>query len=267
MVSVIQVVLVLALLGIVLGWAIALAAKKFAVHEDPLIEQVDDILPKGQCGACGFAGCRAYAGAVVTDKEVAANLCVPGGEEVAAKVALLTGKQLGAMVKKVSSLVCVADVTKAAKARYAYRGIETCAAATLVQGGPSACGHSCIGFGDCGKACPFDAISMKDGRPVIDTEACTGCGVCVKVCPRAALTLLPKDSLVQVFCHNPSKGAVKRKLCPGACIACMACFKNCPYKVITMRDNIAWVDWQSCPPDCPMPCTPKCPTGAILRRG
>jgi RnfABCDGE-type electron transport complex B subunit len=266
MLSVVQVVIVLSALGLVLGWGIALAAKRFAVHEDPLIEKVDDVLPKGQCGACGYAGCRAYAEAVVTDKEVSASLCVPGGEDVAAKVAQLTGKMLGAVVKRVSALKCTADVSKAARSRYVYKGIETCAAASLVQGGPSMCGHSCLGFGDCEKACPFNAIIMKDGRPSIDREACTGCGICVKICPRMSLTLLPADALVHVYCHNPAKGAAKRKLCPSACLGCAVCFKACPFKVITMKDNLAHVDWQACPPDCPRPCLEKCPTASILRR-
>jgi len=52
-------VLVMTSLGSLLGWGLAVAAKRFAVEEDPRVEEVNEVLPKGQCGACGFAGCRA----------------------------------------------------------------------------------------------------------------------------------------------------------------------------------------------------------------
>ena len=34
----------------------------------------------------------------------------------------------------------------------------------------------CTGCGACVKACPSQALAMKDGRPVLDKEACTLCG-------------------------------------------------------------------------------------------
>ncbi len=41
----------------------------------------------------------------------------------------------------------------------------------------------CIGCGACVKACPHAALSMKDGRPVLDKKACTLCGKCADFCP------------------------------------------------------------------------------------
>lgn len=262
--TVLHVVIVLSSLGLLLGWGLALAARRFAVHEDPLVEKVDEVLPKGQCGACGYAGCRNYAEAVVTDTAVPPSLCIPGGEETAAQVAKLTGKSCGEMIKRVSSLTCVCDATKAAQNRYNYRGIESCGAAVLLQGGPSQCLHSCLGLGDCARVCPFGAVTMKDRRPVISEGLCTGCGICVKECPRTSLALVQSGALVHVYCHNPAKGAAKRKICPSACIGCAACLKACPFKAITMKNNLAVVEYSMCPPDCPKPCLAKCPTKAIV---
>ena len=45
----------------VFGIGLAFAAKKFAVQEDPRIDQVSECLAHAHCGACGFAGCRQYA--------------------------------------------------------------------------------------------------------------------------------------------------------------------------------------------------------------
>lgn len=88
----IMAVVIMACIGIVFGFILASADKKFAMEENPLIGEVKEALPQGQCGACGFAGCAKYAEAVVLDPNVPPNLCVPGKAEVAAVVAKLTGK-------------------------------------------------------------------------------------------------------------------------------------------------------------------------------
>ena len=48
-------------LGIIFGLVLAYANKKMAIEVNPLIHLVEDVLPKGQCGACGYAGCMNYA--------------------------------------------------------------------------------------------------------------------------------------------------------------------------------------------------------------
>ncbi|HWQ60682.1 MAG TPA: (Fe-S)-binding protein, partial [Negativicutes bacterium] len=57
----VMILLVLAGLGLVFGFILAFANKKFAIEVNPLIHIVEDVLPKGQCGGCGYAGCLAYA--------------------------------------------------------------------------------------------------------------------------------------------------------------------------------------------------------------
>ena len=56
----------------------------------------------------------------------------------------------------------------------------------------------CVGCGECVKdVCFVDAISMQDGRAVID-EKCLGCGRCVPVCPHGAIDLtLTNDDFVR----------------------------------------------------------------------
>ncbi len=50
----------------------------------------------------------------------------------------------------------------------------------------------------CVIACPFpeEAISMKDGRPVVNREKCTGCGICEKACmtvnSACAIKIIPR---------------------------------------------------------------------------
>ena len=97
---------VMVCIGIVFGFILASADKKFAMEENPLIGEVKEALPQGQCGACGFAGCAKYAEAVVLDPNVPPNLCVPGKAEVATVVAKLTGKVAEATEPKYAHIKC-----------------------------------------------------------------------------------------------------------------------------------------------------------------
>ena len=61
-----------------------------------------------------------------------------------------------------------------------YRGIESCAAAKLFYGGKGSCIFGCMGFGDCARACPQNAICMQDGIACVNHTACIGCGICCR---------------------------------------------------------------------------------------
>jgi electron transport complex protein RnfB len=60
-------------LGVLLALLLAIANKKLYVFEDPRIGQVEDLLPKSNCGACGQAGCRDFAEKVVGGDVVPPN--------------------------------------------------------------------------------------------------------------------------------------------------------------------------------------------------
>jgi len=48
--------------------------------------------------------------------------------------------------------------------------------------------EECVGCENCVPVCPTEAISMDDGKAVIDQEKCTECGACVDECPVDAIT-------------------------------------------------------------------------------
>ena len=52
-------------LGIIFGVALFLAGKYLVVEQDPRIDEIEEALSGANCGGCGYAGCRAYAEAVV----------------------------------------------------------------------------------------------------------------------------------------------------------------------------------------------------------
>lgn len=260
----ILILLVLTTLGLVFGFILAYANKKFAIEVNPLIHIVEDVLPKGQCGACGFAGCQAYAEAVVLNPDVAPNLCTPGKEAVAKIVAELTGKAAAPMEPQIAQVQCAGSNEKSVKV-YQYQGIADCAAANMMFGGPKACKYGCLGLGTCVKACPFDAMTMSaEGLPVIDPQKCTACGKCVNVCPKQVISLMPLESHVRVNCQSRDKGAVAKKACSVACIGCSLCMRQCPHGAIKMENNLAIVEAKICQEVCTEAlCLTKCPTKAI----
>ena len=260
----IMAVVIMTGVGVVFGFVLALADKKFAMEENPLIGEVEEALPKGQCGACGFAGCAKYAEAVVLDPEVPPNLCVPGKAEVAAVVANLTGKVAEATEPKYAHIRCRGGAG-IAKLAFNYKGVYDCAAVKLVQQGPKECKYGCLGFGNCVKACPFDAMSMgENGIPVVNKSLCTGCGKCASICPQHVIELIPISAKVTVSCSSKDMGAAARKACTAACIGCGLCMKNCTHKGgVKIVDHLAIVDPSICHDCDDLTCVDKCPTNAI----
>lgn len=260
----ILILVVLTTLGLIFGFILAYANKKFAVEVNPLIHIVEDVLPKGQCGACGYAGCQAYAEAVVLNPDVPPTLCIPGKDPIAKMVAELTGKVAQAVEPRIAQVKCAGTVEKAAKA-YEYSGVQDCAAANLMFGGQKSCKYGCLGFGTCVKNCPFGAMTLSPaGLPIIDADKCTGCGKCETVCPKKVITMMPLGARVRVNCNSRDKGPVARKACTVACIGCSLCMRECAYGAIQMENNLAVVNPAICMSQCnDAKCLVKCPTKAI----
>jgi Na+-translocating ferredoxin:NAD+ oxidoreductase subunit B len=251
-------------IGLMFGILLALANNKLAVEVDPRVYAVDDVLPKGQCGACGYAGCLGYADAVVKNPDVPVNLCAPGKLDVARKIAEITGKNEAAVDSRIASVRCAWTIDKAVQ-NFEYDGIHGCVSANLLQGGNKVCKYGCLGFGTCVKACHFNAMRMSpEGLPIINPEKCNGCGKCVEACPRNIIELIDPESMVRVNCMSLDKPAVSRQNCKVSCIGCGLCAKDCPLEAIVIENNLAVVDKRICIEECYNPtCLEHCPTKAI----
>ncbi|MDR1971787.1 MAG: RnfABCDGE type electron transport complex subunit B [Treponema sp.] len=247
-----------AVLAFVLGAALGIFRKIFAVPEDPLFGRIREALPGANCGACGYPGCDGYAAAVAAGN-AGVGACSVGGKETAEKLSALMGVS-ARVISTVTVLACQGSTLHAA-VKGTYTGLRTCRGAKLSAGGTKLCAWGCLGFGDCVKKCKFGALSLGDrGLPKVDYAKCTGCRLCIAECPQQILKGIPRDQKgALVLCSNRNANRPQvSKSCKIACIKCGLCVKNCPQQCIDLSGNIPVVDYTKCT-SCGT-CTEKCPT-------
>ncbi|MCC5903894.1 MAG: electron transport complex subunit RsxB [Halomonas sp.] len=151
-------------LGVVFGALLGMASERFKSQENPLVEQINALLPQTQCGQCGYPGCRPYAEAI--NQGDALNKCPPGGDATIHALADLLGREAAPLDGEAATEDSVAFIREA----------------------------ECIGCTKCIQACPVDAIigAAKQMHTVIEDE-CTGCDLCVAPCPVDCIDMLPRS--------------------------------------------------------------------------
>jgi len=162
--------LALAGLGLPMGALLGYAAVRFKTEGNPIVDQINDILPQTQCGQCGHPGCRPYAEAIAAGEDI--NKCPPGGEAgILALANLLDVEPLPLDEEHGAE-----DVTSVAYIRE----------------------PECIGCTKCIQACPVDAIlgAAKQMHTVIVSE-CTGCDLCVEPCPVDCIDMIPEQTTLR----------------------------------------------------------------------
>ena len=248
--------------GLVFGVLITIAHLKLKVWEDPRIDAVSDLLPGNNCGACGLAGCRAFAEALIAGTVPPASCTVMSPDD-REDVAALLGVDAGEAEKRVARLLC-AGGTDVAIQQAQYRGLQTCKAAVAVSGGGKGCAWGCLGLDDCKEVCDFEAIFTNDaGIPVVIPDNCTACGDCVDACPLDLFTILPMSQKLLVQCKNLLAGDNAEDMCRVACNACARCAADAAPGLIEMVNNLAVIDYDKNVLASPE-AVGRCPTGAIV---
>ena len=165
----------LAVLALVFGGILGFASIRFRVESNPVVDQINAILPQTQCGQCGYPGCRPYAEAIAAGDAI--NKCPPGGEAGIAALADLLGVE--------------------AVPLDAEHGEETTRTVAYIRE------DECIGCTKCIQACPVDAIlgAAKQMHTVIADE-CTGCDLCVEPCPVDCIDMVPIEVSAQTWKWN-----------------------------------------------------------------
>ena len=170
--SVITAILALLGLALVFGLLLGYASVRFKVEGNPIVDQIDAILPQTQCGQCGHPGCRPYAEAIAAGEAI--NKCPPGGQ---------------ATIDQLAELLNVESIPLDAE-----HGSEDVRKVAYIRE------DECIGCTKCIQACPVDAIlgAAKQMHTVIVSE-CTGCDLCVEPCPVDCIDMVPVAPTVQTW--------------------------------------------------------------------
>lgn len=249
-------------LGLTLAVILTLANKRLFVAEDPRIDDVEEMLPKTNCGACGCPGCRAFAEACVAGDANPAQ-CTVSPPDMSAFIADFLGVELGNEEKKVARLAC-AGGNHVARMRSAYSGMQSCRAAVAAGGGGKACSWGCLGLADCEVSCDFDAITMdRNGLPVVDEDKCVACNDCVVACPLNLFSLQPVSHRLWVACKSLAEGDDVLADCEVGCTGCARCVADAPDGLIAIKNNLATVDYSKNALASKLPIQ-RCPTGAIV---
>ena len=176
---------VVMLLAVLAGGILAFAAVYLKGNENPIVDNICNLLPQTQCGQCGYPGCKPYAAAIAAG-EANINQCPPGGQKTINELAQLLNKdplplsEAHGSEKEVSTVVVIRE-------------------------------DACIGCTKCIQACPVDAIigAAQQMHTVISHE-CTGCNLCIAPCPVDCIDIVPAPHINKIntieFCHDSNSG-------------------------------------------------------------
>lgn len=190
-----EAVAVMGIFSAAIGGGLTLANRYMKPKENPLLDQVNSLLPQTQCAQCSYPGCKPYAQAMIDGEAI--NRCPPGGETTIKALANLLDREIMPLNPETGEH----RPTRVAK---------------IIE-------DQCIGCTLCIQACPVDAI-MGGPRQMhtVISDLCTGCDLCLPPCPVDCIEMLP---VAQPTPPPPPK-------IEQPCIRCGDCIPECPAELL-----------------------------------
>jgi len=158
---------ILAGLAMLLAVVLVIGNRFLPPAADPIVDRLEQLLPRIQCAQCGYPGCRAYAQAIAAGS-ASINRCPPGGDETIRRIADVTGVPTEPLLENLghASLDRVARIDEAL----------------------------CIGCNLCARVCPVDAIAgISQMMHTVIASHCTGCELCLPPCPVDCIELAARN--------------------------------------------------------------------------
>ena len=115
--------LLVAVISGILAFLLGFLGKKLAVEKDERIDKVKDCLAGANCGGCGYAGCTAYAEALVKG-ETTLEKCAATDTESKEEIAKILGIEVGDTSRTVAVVHCMGG--DACGVKYNYKGYYSC---------------------------------------------------------------------------------------------------------------------------------------------
>ena len=151
-----------------LSTVLVISARLLGNGEESVVDRIESLLPRIQCGQCGFPGCRPYAEAIFSGTS-AINRCPPGGEATIRALADLLGHEI---------IPLDTSLGHASMQRRALIDESVC-----------------IGCNRCVEACPVDAIAgLPQRMHTVIADHCTGCELCLPPCPVDCISLVERHA-------------------------------------------------------------------------
>lgn len=167
---IVYIIIAIAVIALIFGAILGYSSIKLKVEADPIVEQIDALLPQSQCGQCGYPGCKPYAEAIANGDQI--TKCVPGGQPLVVKIADLLGVEVPAMDGIAEPEVKVALIHE----------------------------DMCIGCTKCIQACPVDAIiGTNKAMHTVIPDLCTGCELCVAPCPTNCIEMVKQQTTTRTW--------------------------------------------------------------------
>lgn len=126
--------------------------------------------------------------------------------------------------------------------RLDYNSVKSCKLFSSIYETATDCSYGCVGFGDCVKVCPQEAIVIKNNTAVV-TSSCCGCGKCVVECPKGLIKLFSKEELSSI---SDGENSYKLKLCSASSTCLTTCTRFNSENKMQISHTKDFKFWQTC---------------------